>query len=625
MPLLKPLVVGLAVALVGIAPANAAMATPIALYEKLPADISDEAGLLGLYARNRSEGVANHVTEDLLVAAYGVLREHTAAEMERTVLMPRLHTLTERLGKVLEKGDGDHARLARRHVAVIAALLDDSMPADGTAAAEVERVRKAEGIQMSDMWGVRLDYGQFRPRGRYEGDAAMERYFRAMRYAAGVPLLLRPSRATGVSAERADLNARTALHLAHAVMDTPVVRAAYAAFDGPLTWEYGEADDLTPGALLEIEAAIAQPGGRSDKGGWTIAAAIADRALLPRIVDVVLETDRLGEGETPYSASTAWRLLPARATAESAAFQRLVEQKIGAYTGQCATLPLTVSTARGQKTKGYPSLYETLALLGDMPATSWMRQTCMTDFAAYADAQGKAGDALTRGSGLNAAQWRFTQRVLGGGESATARSNVLLGFWTWQRHAGVLYAKQSSTPRPKSFSLEKARSGASIAPSPAFFDGLRALAIEHARYGAQNTWTGFAQVLDRLSALALRTRLGQPLGADDDAYLNDIDRTLLALTGGTRDQPIVIDVHTNGEDGQALYEALGRPRVVTRGVARGGLFSHYEFRDSLQQRLTDSEWRSRIDAGKVATQPGYSAEPPRFVPMGAGGNDAPNP
>lgn len=623
MPLLKPLVVGLALALVGSAPANAGMTTPIALYEKLPAETSDETGLIGLYARNRADGIANHVTEDLLVAAYGVLREHTAAEMERTVLMPRLQTLTERLGKVLEKGDGDHARLARRHVAVIAALLDGSVPADATAAAEVERVRKADGIQMSDMWGIRLDYGQFRPRGRYEGEEGMERYFRAMRYAAGVPLLLRPSRATGVSAERADLNARTALHLAHAVMDTPVVRAAYAAVDGSLAWEYGEADDLTPAALLKIESAIVQPDANATKGGWTIAGALAERAPFPRIVDVVMETDRLGEGETPYSAAVAWRLMPARATAESAAFQRLVDPKIGAYTGQCPTLPLTVSTARGQKTKGYPSLYEALALLGDLPADSWMRQTCMLDFEGYADARAGAADALTRGSGLNAAHWRFSQRVLTGAESPTARSNTLLGFWTWQRHAGVLYAKQSSTPRPKSFSLEKARSGASIAPSPAFFDGLRALALEHARYGARNTWGSFAGVLDRLSALALRTRLGQPLDAEDDAYLNDIDRSLLALTGGTRDQPIVIDVHTNGEDSQALYEALGRPRVVMRGAARGGLFSHYEFRDSLQQRLTDSEWRSRVDAGKLAVPPGYSSEPPRFVPMSSGGADAP--
>lgn len=624
MPLLRPLVVGLALALVGIAPANAAMTTPIALYEKLPAETSDETGLIGLYARNRADGIANHVTEDLLVAAYGVLREHTAAEMERTVLMPRLQTLTERLGKVLEKGDEDHALLARRHVAVIAALLDGRVPADASAAAEVERVRKADGIQMSDMWGIRLDYGQFRPRGRYEGDERMERYFRAMRYASGVPLLLQPSRATGVSAERADLNARTALHLAHAVMDTPVVRAAYTAVDGLLAWEYGEADDLTPAALLKIESAIAQPDANGAKGGWTIAGALAGRAPLPRIVDVVMEADRLGEGETPYSAAVAWRLLPARATAESAAFQRLVDSKIGAYIGQCASLPLTVSTARGQKSKGYPSLYETLSIVGDLPAESWMRQTCMTSFDGYADARGKAADALTRGSGLNAAQWRFSQRVLGEAESPTARSNALLGFWTWQRHAGVLYAKQSSTPRMKSFSLDKVRSGASIAPSPAFFDGLRALALEHARYGAQNTWTGFASVLERLSTLALRTRLAQELDATDDAYLNDIDRTLLALTGGTRDQPIVIDVHTNGEDGQALYEALGRPRIVKRGAARGGLFSHFEFRDSSQQRLTDSEWRSRVDSGKPGAQPGYSAEPPRLMPMSTGGGDAPH-
>lgn len=623
MPLLKPLAFGLAFALGTIAPAGAATLMPLALYEKLPAEASDEAGLIGLYARNRTDGIANHVTEDLLVAAYGVLREHTAAEMERSVLMPRLQTLAERLGKALEPGNEDHAQLARRHVAVIAALLDGSVPADAIVAAEVERVRKADGIQSSGMWGIRLDYGQFRPRGRYEGDEVMERYFRAMRYAAGVPLLLRPSRATGVSAERADLNARTALHLSHALMDSPVVRAAYASVDAPLTWEYGQPDDLTPAALLEIDASIRQGGTGTAKGGWTIAAAIADRAPLPGIVDVVMEVDRLGQNETPYSAATAWRLFPARATAESAAFQRLVDTKLGAYTGQCTVLPLTVSTARGQKTKGYPSLYEVLALLGDLPAESWMRQTCMPDFENYAAARTRAADALTRGSGLNSAQWRFSQRALGDAESPTARSNVLLGFWTWQRHAGVLYAKQSSTPRPKSFSLEKARSGASIAPSPAFFDGLRALALEHARYGARNTWNGFAGVLDRLSALALRTRLGQPLDAADDAYLNDIDRTLLALTGGTHDQPIVIDVHTNAEDGQALYEALGRPRIVMRGTARGGLFTHYEFRDSMQQRLTDSEWRSRVDAGKPGGQPGYSSQPPRFVPGSTGGVDAP--
>ena len=64
-----------------------------------------------------------------------------------------------------------------------------------------------------------------------------------------------------------------------------------------------------------------------------------------------------------------------------------------------------------------------------------------------------------------------------------------------------------------------------------------------------------------------------------------------------------------------LEEAIGRVfevfAVVPDGrgglhVAKGGVFSYYEFPWPMGDRLTDEAWRARLDAGQAPAQPAWT-------------------
>jgi hypothetical protein len=41
-------------------------------------------------------------------------------------------------------------------------------------------------------------------------------------------------------------------------------------------------------------------------------------------------------------------------------------------------------------------------------------------------------------------------------------------------------------------------------------------------------------------------------------------------------------------------------------VAKGGVFSYYEFPWPMQDRLTDESWRAKIKAGQMPSQPDWT-------------------
>jgi hypothetical protein len=78
---------------------------------------------------------------------------------------------------------------------------------------------------------------------------------------------------------------------------------------------------------------------------------------------------------------------------------------------------------------------------------------------------------------------------------------------------------------------------------------------------------------------------------------------------------LVADVATDPDGGQVLEEAIGRVFEITvvvpdgRGnlhLARGGVFSYYEFPWPMSDRLTDEAWQTMLAAGKAPDQPEWT-------------------
>jgi hypothetical protein len=136
-------------------------------------------------------------------------------------------------------------------------------------------------------------------------------------------------------------------------------------------------------------------------------------------------------------------------------------------------------------------------------------------------------------------------------------------------------------------------------------------------------------VLTFLLDVSQRELANEPLTEDDytriDFYGGELEAMTLAAADpeegeGTPffdedDQAaLVADVATD-PNGQVLEEAIGRIFdiyvVVPDGlgglhIARGGVFSYYEFPWPMADRLTDEAWRAMIQAGEAPDRPAWT-------------------
>ena len=86
--------------------------------------------------------------------------------------------------------------------------------------------------------------------------------------------------------------------------------------------------------------------------------------------------------------------------------------------------------------------------------------------------------------------------------------------------------------------------------------------------------------------------------------------------------PIVADVHTDVNSGMALEEAVGPPLTLYMvcpvdgkpTVCLGAVYSYYEFKQPMSQRLTDEEWRKMLFVNWQPARPDWiTAEPAQRV------------
>jgi hypothetical protein len=214
--------------------------------------------------------------------------------------------------------------------------------------------------------------------------------------------------------------------------------------------------------------------------------------------------------------------------------------------------------------------------------------------------------------------------------------NTVLGSWTELKHDTILYAKQVMAEMgggpPETIK-------GYVEPEPEFYariaaligmtrDGLLARGLlektedEFARseYNTLNDLYNLAMDLKRISEKELQ---GQALTEDEydliQYYGGRLENITIAASdedangepGGDlndQDAALVADVATGGPGGdQALEEGTGRIMeiyvvVPVEGklvLARGGIYSQYEFVQPSSNRLTDEQWRETVESGDL--------------------------
>jgi hypothetical protein len=223
------------------------------------------------------------------------------------------------------------------------------------------------------------------------------------------------------------------------------------------------------------------------------------------------------------------------------------------------------------------------------------------------------------------------------GTDAWARKDLqtALGSWTELKHDTILYAKQVMAELGGGPPPEPPRGW--VEPNPEFYARLLALArmtragLESRGLLAENTDTNLWRLEDLLTFMldvSQRELAGEPLTNEDYERIKFFGGELEAITLAAADQEgegrpffeddeeaaLVADVATDPL-GQVLEEAIGRVNEIyvavpdgTGGlhIAKGGVFSYYEFAWPMDNRLTDEQWREMLGAGDAPPPPAWT-------------------
>ncbi|WP_321419085.1 DUF3160 domain-containing protein [uncultured Desulfobacter sp.] len=592
-------------------------------------------GMFELYAMNEKDNIGNYITEDFILTAYAMMVNQSVTDMEQAVVMPAFRNLLTAMVQHLKdnppsKVPADVAahRANLNYLSVVNALafgqtkIKDAPDGD-TANAELSAVLGAKGVAVSPLMQQKIDYTQFKVRGKYTRTPELKNYFRAMRYSSTVLFPVVSSKATDITEKQADFLTAQAHALAELIQNQPTIKQQYDSVNEKLSFLFGPPDDLTVGDYIKVSAAIS-PKTKIPVLREKLSQFAKDNGKQPRIIAGIVNQAALKkEKRSAAEVMTGFRLMPLRFTPDSAALQELCYGRLaGDYQGKDKKQPpFSMVLAGGRPVKGFPLALELMALSGSKAAEKILAGSGDQAYKGYDGAFKKAKNSLEQGNGLAAdhlaliAYWLKRGQDIQAKNDPARRLNTSLGFYTWHRYINILYAKQSYSAVGKSLVVPQPRTTAWIEPVPELYLLLKNQVETLAKHLADPRYTRrmstFAGLLERCHEISCNIVLGKSLSAADTGFLNTLDQSFKKLLPG-EDHPIVVDIHTDANSGKVLEQALGYPEIVEhdtgKGRTRGALFTHYAFKQDMDKRLTDREWQMMLIAdpklSKLQVAPG---------------------
>ncbi|MDY4670763.1 MAG: DUF3160 domain-containing protein [Oliverpabstia sp.] len=579
------------------------------------------------YESNRYSLAPSFVTVDSMMHTYHLYFSYLMKKTERESLAEALLSVSEQM---LEKSVEQYEQLrgseweeaAFRNVVFfsVGAVLqnkDAEIPADVAEAVDREKslIEDASGIDTCSLTNTMIDYSQFKPRGYYEGEKKLEKYFRAMMWYGQI----------GFLQSEEDLD-RSALLMTMAMEEG--VLAEWERIYTVTSFFAGASDDLTYYEYLPaIEAAYGKEPeldvlvGNSE--GWETFRSVTAQMKTPAINSIPTMDD-----EDPDTKSTeenkGFRFMGQRFTIDAAIFQKLIYENVQ-------------EDSEGNK-RMLPDTLDVAAALGSDTAYSILEKQGDTDYGGYKENMevlrtGIKNSPETLWSASLYSNWLYTLKPLleekGDGypdfmqseEWAKKNLESFAGSYAELKHDTVLYAKQVM-----------AEMGGGDLPQ---WDDRGYVEPE-------------VQVWSRFTRLAARTRDGLKsfgmLSSEDEENLNRLEQMasqfltmsekelknqllsdeeyeLIRNYGGNLEHfwleafkdegeninsgdfpaAIVTDIATD-PNGACLEVGTGNPSRIyvivpidgELHICVGAVYSFYQFEQPISERLTDSEWRQMM-------------------------------
>ncbi|WP_408069747.1 DUF3160 domain-containing protein [Butyrivibrio sp. JL13D10] len=581
-----------------------------------------------VYEANRYNYFPNFVTVDSLMHTYHLYFSYLMKKTETSYIVSKLENLnTQMMSKSLEQYEElkgtDYEKAALRNLEFFyigSLLLDDSVkePINDSEFSEVtkneyEKIIKAEGIENCSISDLFEDYTQYKPRGYYEGDEKLEKYFRSMMWYGRI----------GFNLENDD-TIRSAILITLAIADKP---DDWDSIYKITSFFAGTSDD--PGYNQFVEIIKANYGKIPDSSEIAANDEMFQKVkeqvnslALPKINSIPVNEDE--EAVIP-----SFRFMGQRFTIDAAIMQRLIYRSVGEKeNGERRYLPDTLDTA---------------ATLGSETAMSILDENGDTKYQNYTDNMTAlqkifGGDDPETWNVSLYSGWLNTLRPLfdkkGDGYPSYMKSDewekkdleTFAGSYAELKHDTILYAKQVLAEMGGPDDEEIPDDRGYVDPEPVIYSRFAYLSNK-----TKEGLDGFGMLdaddkknLELLSEIAMKLlnisekELKNEALSDDDydfirTYGGNLEHFWLEVNKGSEEEiiysyqapcPVIADIATD-PNGQVLEVGSGKADIMyvvfpidgELHVGSGSVYSFYQFSVPISERMTDSEWRNALSGG----------------------------
>lgn len=594
-------------------------------------------------------GHAYFVTTDAMLHALHFIFDNLLTDLEyqrfapimvSNVLKPALEAAHAQTAETVGTPLADVARKAELYLAVglelyapgeAAAIVGADLAAEAESVAALALAGEGQ-VEIPFLAGYREDFSQYRPRGHYAGDEALERYFRGTMWLSRITFLTNDPSSTQI-----------ALLLLRALQTAPGAQAGWDTLHDTLTFLVGPSDDLGPREYAPLAEGAFGAGLPLD--------ALADSARIeafqallaalpgPRVNGLIVPDDTTAEDLE--SLTKGFRFMGQRFTLDGYLMQQVMYPYVGTRE-MPRLLPLGLDVPAGIAGSETALALAHEAGAGEFANYDAQIMKLASEMAAVTDEQWLEN---TYGGWLWALR-PLWERVPGDAaypplmqSEAWLRKDLQTGLasWTELKHDTVLYIKQPTGfggggPPLTSFGY--------VEPNPLVFarmailSGMLAQGLE-ARGFTDDLWAPdsvrrLVEMLRthslesaRMAEVARKELAGEPITEDEYWMIFYVHNYLFTVLYGLwqgEGEPdpvaLITDVASNPSAGTALQEAVGDVDYIyavvtlpdgTLQLTRGGVFSYYEFVHDINDRMTDDAWRAQVASGDLPPRPAWTS------------------
>ena len=529
---------------------------------------------------------------------------------------------------------------------------------------EISNIEKHEGLKFRELLlyakggGIYTfeDYSQYVPRGHYTRNEMFKKYFKAMMWFGRIDFKLKPGAKEPAITHGRKMTLQAILMTDALLKDTEAFRLWRMIYE-PTVYFVGKTDDLYADDYIKLINEIFTAEGTVDR--------YADKIKLSKFIDeaMKLRPPKILSGAAfveygEFAVSTkGFRFMGQRFIPDSYMFQELVfgireEKIINKYTGKGKPFTMEIIPLIGP-VRAFPRGLDILAVLGSKRALEILEREGDTEYTYYYEQLNKLKEefsAKTSGEWKQNLYWRWLYSLLPLLEERKEDDiprfmkniawidkelQTVLGSWAELRHDTILYAKQSYTgmviaPAPPRQEFTYGY----VEPYPEVYARIEEMmrdlrnslvTLGISPEGVPEKIKEFENLLAKLMIISKKELNGKELSDEEYKLIWNIGGILTSLkrfphqimekiTSGTDEKmDAIADVHTDLNTNRVLEEGVGSPFNIyviiadSKGsrLCRGGVFSYYEFKHPLEDRLTDEKWQQMQEDKKRPVQPNW--------------------